>query len=227
VKGVVLYGNTVLSRMVLQDAAAGGHAGPPFVAVAVDAEYRTGGTFCGLPELSPEQALARFPAGEHGLLAVLGGYRSIRSRETFFVRARALGYPLVSYVSPRAAVSPDATLGANCVVMEFAYVGPRSRLGDDVLVRQHAYLGHDLTVGAHCVFGPGCRVGGHGSVGDRCYVCMGATGIDSLTLGEETLVGAGAVVIRNTEPFSSNVGNPSRVIGTHMEEGIRMEADHG
>lgn len=34
------------------------------------------------------------------------------------------------------------------------------------------------------------------------------------------------VVIRHTEPYSKNVGNPSKIIGYHEEEGIQMEVEH-
>jgi UDP-3-O-[3-hydroxymyristoyl] glucosamine N-acyltransferase len=145
----------------------------------------------------------------------------------FLAKARSLGYSLRNYISPRADVSADLFLGVNNIIMSQAYVGPCSRFGDDNLVRQNAYLGHDLKVGDHNVFGPGCNVGGHGSIGSSCYVCMGSTVIDSLSLADETLVGAGGVVIRNTEAFSKNVGNPTRVIGYHQEEGIRMDPNHG
>jgi hypothetical protein len=50
--------------------------------------------------------------------------------------------------------------------------------------------------------------------------------INGITIEEEALVGAGSVVIKNTEPFSKNVGNPSHIIGYHKEEDIKLVVNH-
>jgi len=54
-----------------------------------------------------------------------------------------------------------------------------------------------------------------------------ATVLNSIRLADETLVGSGSVVIKNTKPCSKNVGNPSRVIIYHREEGVRMKEREG
>jgi acetyltransferase-like isoleucine patch superfamily enzyme len=54
-------------------------------------------------------------------------------------------------------------------------------------------------------------------------VGVGATIIDHLSIADDTLIGAGAVVIRNTEPCTKYVGNPAKPIGKHEATGVTID----
>lgn len=219
-KKVVIYGNTILSQMIYDDSIRGGAF--QIAAFAVDQEYLHRDTFCGLPQIDIERIEELYPSDEFDMLAVLGGYSCIRSRSLFFNKAKSLGYLLRNYVSCTADVVSMVSMGENNIIMGGTHVGLNGKMGNNNLIRQNVYLGHDFVMGDHNVVGPGCNIGGHSTFKDHCYVCIGSTLIDHIVLEEETLIGAGSVVIRSTEAFSKNAGNPSRVLGYHEEEGIRM-----
>ena len=113
-------------------------------------------------------------------------------------------------------------MGENNVIMAGAHIGVNGVMGNNNLIRQNVYLGHDFRIGSHCVLSPSCCIGSKVDMKDNCYVGLNATVLNVKTIETETLIGAGTVVIRNTEPFSKHVGNPSKVIGFHHEEGIKM-----
>jgi maltose O-acetyltransferase len=86
----------------------------------------------------------------------------------------------------------------------------RIRTGCDVSMGPNATiltLGHD----------PGSPEfadrGGDVTVGDRVWIGYGALILPGINLGEGSVVGAGAVVTRDVEPFAIVAGNPARKIG--------------
>lgn len=224
-KKVVVYGNTILSKMLFYDAV--GNINFETVCFTVDKEYLQSTEFLGLPQLDFKNIEKTYPADEYDMIAVLGGYRCMRNREKMFLKAKGKGYYLRNYISPKADFSPEINLGENNIVMAQSHIGIGGSMGNNNIIRQNVYLGHHFHLGNNNFIGAGCNIGGNCIIKNTCYIGLGATIINNITIENETLIGAGSVVIRNTKPFSSNVGNPTRTIGYHKEEGIRMSVDHG
>lgn len=108
-------------------------------------------------------------------------------------------------------------------------VGPRSNL------QEHAVL-HTSTGIGPCVIGAGVTVG-HGAivhgatVGDNCTIGMGSTVLDGAVIGENSIVGAQALVPMNIQiPAGSLVlGIPAKVVRPLTEaeiESIKVNAAH-
>lgn len=223
-KKVVVYGNTILSQMLYYDAVH--HADFEIVAFTVDEEYLFSDTFLGLPQVSFEKVTEIYPPEAYDMIAVRGGYTHMRSREVMYVRAKAKGYSMRSYVSPTADITPTVSMGENNIIFGQTHIGIGGSMGSNNIIRQQVYIGHDFRMNHNNVIGVGCRIGGNCVIADTCYFGLGAIVVNNTNIGQESLVGAGSVVIRHTEPYSKNVGNPSRVIGYHQEEGICMKVEH-
>ena len=54
-------------------------------------------------------------------------------------------------------------------------------------------------------------------IGDNCFIGINAIILPGITIGNEVIVGAGAVVTNNVPSFSIVAGNPARVIRTDIE----------
>ena len=62
--------------------------------------------------------------------------------------AKALGYTLASYVSPRAVWWPQTTaIGENCFIQELNNIQPQVKLGDDVFLWAGNHIGHHSVIG--------------------------------------------------------------------------------
>ena len=66
--------------------------------------------------------------------------------------------------------------------------------------------------------------GGDVVIGDRVWIGYRAIILPGVTIGEGAVVGAGALVTKDVEPYVIVVGNPARKIGERAVEG-RGEGD--
>jgi acetyltransferase-like isoleucine patch superfamily enzyme len=224
-KKVIVYGSAILSQMLFNDC-----IGDPTFVIAcftMDDGYRSNDQLVGLPLVRFADIHTLYPPGEYDMLALFDGYTHQRDRAKMYDKAKSTGYTLRNYISFRADVAPDISIGDNNVIMALSHVGFGGTMGNNNLIRQNVYLGHQFIMGSHNIITAGCTLGGRCQISNNCYIGLGSTVLNSTRLADETLVGAGSVVIRDTEPCSKNVGNPSRVIGYHKEEGVRMKVREG
>ncbi len=84
-------------------------------------------------------------------------------------------------------------------------------IGSGSKVGENCTIAHGVTIG-HA--GGGRRTGaGNPVIGNRVYIGPGAILIGPITVGDDALIGAGAVVVKSIPPRGVAVGNPARIIG--------------
>jgi serine O-acetyltransferase len=98
-------------------------------------------------------------------------------------------------------IHPGATIGRRFFIDHGSgvVVGETAEVGDDVTIYHGVTLGG--TTWRH--------VKRHPTVGDRVIIGAGATLLGPITIGADSVVGAGAVVIRDAPPHSLVVGMPA------------------
>ena len=219
---VLVYGSRMLAGMLFYDSL--NHPDFKIAAFVRDEEYLDmSGQYFGLPQVGFKSVKKLYPPSSFDMIVLIASYHEMRYREDMYNKAKALGYRLRNYISPSAIVSPDVEMGDNNFICEQVFLGARGRMGSCNTIRQQVYIGHDFSLGNNNVITPGCNIGGNCVMENNCYIGIGATIINKVKISEETLVGAGSVVIKDTEPYSKNVGNPSRVLGYHQEEGLQVK----
>ncbi len=117
---------------------------------------------------------------------------------------------LVSLVDPSCFVSRSAAIGRGCVIYPHSYVGYNARIGDYVFCLTGCIINHDDVIEDRCVLASAVTLAGHVHVEADCYLGQSSTVRQYLTIGADSLIGMGAVVIKDVEPMSVMVGNPAR-----------------
>lgn len=80
------------------------------------------------------------------------------------------------------------------------------RIGEFSIVNLGTTIGHDASIGPYASIMPQCSISGNVSLAAGTFIGAGARILQGVSLGEDTVVGAGAVV---TKPFPRN----SRLLG--------------
>ncbi len=218
---VIVYGSRMLSEMLYYDSLR--HPDFKIEAFTLDEAYLDGsGYYLGLPLVGFQSVAEDYPIDSYDMIVLTTSYNDMRNRESMYNKAKALGYHLRNYISPSSIISPDVEMGDNNLIFEQVFLGPKGRMGSCNTIRQQVYIGHNFDLGNNIVITPGCNIGGNCSIKNNCYIGIGATITNDTVISEECLIGAGSLVLRNTEPFSKNVGSPSRVLSYHEQEGLKV-----
>ena len=203
---LLLYGNRPLAAMLAEDAKSNPNV--DVVAYVVDQAFlEPTGMFRGLPQVAFETVETHYSPEEYWMIALDG---TLPKTTVLADKAKAKGYRLASYISPKAVISQDIVIGENTIIFELAYIGYGVTLGSNVLIRQHVYLGHDGKVGNNVTINPSARLGGSCQVKDHAFIGIGATVIDKRSIGESAIVGAGSVVVKDVPDHMTVVGNPAK-----------------
>jgi sugar O-acyltransferase (sialic acid O-acetyltransferase NeuD family) len=172
------------------------------VAFTVDRTYRDGDAFLDLPIVDFEEVVAKYPPSRYGMFVALSYANMNRVRAEKYAQAKALGYALASYVSSKCTWLTDHKPGDNCFILEDNTVQPFVRIGNDVTLWSGNHIGHDAVIDDHCFISSHVVVSGRVHVGPSCFLGVNSTIRNAITIAPETLVGAGAIIMADTEPRS-------------------------
>lgn len=142
------------------------------------------------------------------LIAV--GSPSSRRRIAERIGNEAAGFPTI--IHPTCRIGRRVMVGTGVQAAANALVSVDVTLGDFVLLNRGVQVGHDDRLGAFVTLHPVASLSGNVLVGDGTEFGTGAVVIPGVTVGEWSIVGAGAVVTRDVPNNATAVGNPARLI---------------
>jgi len=117
---------------------------------------------------------------------------------------------LVSLIDPSTFVSRTAKIGVGCVIYPNCFIGLSARIGDYVFSFSSTVINHDDIIEDRVQFGSGVTLAGNVHVEPDCFLGQASTCIQKLTIGRNSLIGMGSVVVKNVEPYSVMAGNPAK-----------------
>lgn len=133
------------------------------------------------------------------------------SREKIFQKLRTEDFRLATLVDPTAVISPFAKIGEGTIICEYVTLHTGVVLDENILIQPFCNIGHDIKVGSHSVLSSYCAPGGSIVFGKRVYAGMQSTLKEMITVGDDAIIGMGAVVYQNVPEKATVVGNPARV----------------
>ncbi len=135
-------------------------------------------------------------------------------------------------------ISPKAEIGKNVRIWNYAYVGPDTKIGDNTKIGSLAHVDYNVVIGSDCkieglaYIAPLSRIGNKVFIGpsacltndpyplsdrmigvtvkDGALICAGSVVKAGVTIGENSVVGMGAVVTKDVPPNSVVIGAPAR-----------------
>jgi sugar O-acyltransferase (sialic acid O-acetyltransferase NeuD family) len=203
---VVLFGNSVFAEnlffLLTHDARY------QVAAFTVDREYLGEESLHGVPVVPFETVQSLFSPSGHKMLLPISFQMVNRLREEKYLQARAKGYHLISYHSPRATLYPGIICGDNCIILENAVVEPYVRIGNNVIIAAGAIIGHHSVIRDHCFISPGAVILGGATVEERCLIGANASIKEEVTVARECVIGTGASITRNTREQGVYINRP-------------------
>ena len=168
------------------------------LAFTVDQQYLDADSFLGLPLISLDEVVERYPPNDFQMFVALGYAKMNKLRAAKYFQAKELGYRLVSYVSSRCTLLTDNPVGDNCFILEDNTIQPFVKIGNDVTLWSGNHIGHDAIIDDHCFLASHIVVAGFTHIKQYCFLGVNATLRNAITIAPETLIGAGAIIMSDT-----------------------------
>ena len=175
-----------------------------------DDEVPTTPTVAGFPYLGNSTALNA--TTEPLAVVVAVGNPAGRAAVVAQLDSPQLSFPVI--VHPGVALQPyqNITFGEGCVIQQDVKLMTDLTLGRFVFVNVGSIVGHDAVLEDFCSLMAHVDVGGGALFGTGCYCGTKATVIQGVRIGAHSILGAGAVAVRDIPAHSTVVGVPAVVI---------------
>lgn len=127
---------------------------------------------------------------------------------------RKNGLKLINAIHPTAVIMEEAILHDNIILYPRSFIGYRTELFPGVFVIS-AHLDHHNVVRECATIDPGVVTAGNVTVGAFSRVHTGAVIINRIKIGQNSILGAGTVIVRDVLDNVTVVGVPGKVIRHH------------
>ncbi|WP_417873721.1 acetyltransferase [Xanthomarina gelatinilytica] len=120
-------------------------------------------------------------------------------------------YPVL--IHPSVICSDDfVSIGKGSIICAGNILTCNIEIQDFVILNLMCTVGHDTIIKKYASFMPSVNISGEVIIHEGVYVGTGAKIINQLEIGENTIVGAGAVVSKSLPPNCTAVGIPAKII---------------
>ncbi|MEO8446795.1 MAG: acetyltransferase [bacterium] len=165
---------------------------------SVDEKYITSPDFEELPVIPFEEIISHFPPAEYEAFVAVGYSDMNKVREKLYNDCKAKGYKMASYISSHCSYLSQFPAGDNCFILEDNTIQPFVKIGNNVVLWSGNHIGHDVTIEDHNFITSHVVVSGFVTIKRNCFIGVNATIRDGITIAPETLIAAGAIIMKDT-----------------------------
>ncbi|NEV75665.1 acetyltransferase [Rhodopseudomonas sp. BR0C11] len=184
------------------------------VGFSVERDYLKKPDLHGLPVVAFEDLETVFDPSAHEVYVATVYTQLNRLRARLANAAKAKGYRLASYISPRAFVWRNVQLGEHCFVFEDNTVQPFVKIGDNVVLWSGNHIGHHSTIGNNCFVSSHVVISGFCEIGENSFLGVNASVANNITIGKDNWVGPNVPIMKNTDAgalFRAEQPEPAKI----------------
>jgi len=138
------------------------------------------------------------------------GIGNPRLRKIFADKFQKLGGKLTSTISPYSNLGHyEVNIGEGCNIMTGVVITNDIKIGHGVLINLNCTIGHDSTLGNFVELSPGVHISGNCNIGSYCNIGTNASILPKLSIGNNVIVAAGAVVTKDVPDNCMVAGVPA------------------
>ena len=174
-----------------------------------DDENLTGKTINGYPVLGPLNKLSSI---DNAWLVCAIGSSNIREGIIHRVNQICDDAQFATLIDPSVIFSERVKIGVGSIICANSILTVDVEIGSHVIINLDCTIGHDAILSDFVTVYPGVNISGITQIGEGAELGTGSLIIQSKSIGDHSIVGAGAVVIRNLPDNCTAVGNPAKPI---------------
>ncbi len=195
-RGLVIVGDSAFAEIACEYFDA--DTGYEVSGFSVERPFLKRETLLGRPVVGFDVVQDRFSPADHDVFVAITYTQFNRLRARLSQEAKAKGYALASYVSPRAFVWRNVQLGEHCFVFEANVIQPFVRIGNNVVLWSGNHIGHHSVIRDHCFVSSHVVLSGFVEVGEYCFLGVNSTVTQNVKIARDCWIGPHVLITRDT-----------------------------
>lgn len=140
---------------------------------------------------------------------------SIRKKVIQRIRELNANVQFAILIDPTVEISKRVKLGIGNIICAHSILTVDISLGNHVIINLDCTVGHDAKIHDFVTLYPSVNVSGKTNIGECVEIGTGTQIIQGKTIGNNSVIGAGAVVVRDIPDNCTAVGMPAKPIKFH------------
>jgi sugar O-acyltransferase (sialic acid O-acetyltransferase NeuD family) len=161
---------------------------------------------------SDSDAARLFGEGYKFAVVAVGSVGDPSERARLYREYKKIGFVFPPVIDPTAIVSKNAAIGDGAFIGKGAIINTGAAIGVCGIINTGAVIDHDCVVGDFAHVGPNASLSGGVCVGNNSHIGIGCSVIQCVRIGADTVVGAGSVVTGDVPSGVVAAGVPCKTI---------------
>lgn len=172
------------------------------VAFSAERQFVTKDVFKGLPVIPLDELAQHFSPSDTEAFVAISSTKLNRLRTRLYNLCKGMGYTMASYISSKAFVGFNTTIGDNCFILENNTIQPFVTIGNNVTCWSGNHIGHRSVIHDNCFLSSQVVISGFCEIGENCFLGVNSCVADNVTIGPDCLIGLGSVIAKDVKAGS-------------------------
>jgi sugar O-acyltransferase (sialic acid O-acetyltransferase NeuD family) len=135
-----------------------------------------------------------------------------RDKYNLVKKASAYHLDFATLIHPDAKMSKYSEFGFGCIICCNSFISVNTKIGNHVCINPGCGIGHDTVIEDYSSLYWNITLSGNVYIHEGCEIGSKATVIQKKTVGKWSIIGAGAVIIKDLPEYCTAVGVPGKTI---------------
>lgn len=127
-------------------------------------------------------------------------------------KSSALNINYATLIHPNARINKYSEIGFDCIICCNTFISVNTKIGNHICINPGCGIGHDTVIEDYSSLYWNVSLSGNVIIHEGCEIGSKATVIQKKTVGKWSVLGAGAVVVKDIPAFCTAVGVPAKPI---------------
>jgi len=182
------------------------------VAFTQDIKFIKKSSFMNKPLVPFEKIQNNFSPKNFKMFIAIGytDFNQLRFRK--YKEAKSKGYELISYISSKASLIGNQSIGDNSLILENTSVQTTAKIGSNVFLWCNNLIGHHVVIKDNVYVAGNCVVAGSSLIGKFSFLGVNSAITHGIKIGTSSFVGANTLVNENLKKNSFCYSPPGKTI---------------
>lgn len=177
--------------------------------ICIDDQFIKESKFEGIPIIPYSDLGKAIKKNEYELFVALSYKHMNRVREEKYNQVKNLGFTCASFVHQKSYISDKSVIGENCLILENQTIQRNVVIKNNVFLWSGNHIGHNSIIDDNSYLSSHVVISGNCKIGKNCFFGVNSAVKDSVSIGNEVLIGMGASITKDINDGSVVVNNNS------------------